>query len=192
MEECEFSRVARILVMHILSYPHLIVFECIQQSACTGKLKKYMSIEDICHATSLHTRDAMKYIVELQRNHCVEMCTSTINKRRIQLWGIQYHKMFNFIHAQLKKISENMVQRKNQTFCSQCQKFYDISECLNEQYETFCPIAESHDLMSDASIAEKNTIHTLITQIESIKDSVPIYTFSYQLNRSSIGDDLAT
>tara|TARA_B100001741_G_scaffold165345_1_gene136630 strand:- start:23491 stop:24081 length:591 start_codon:yes stop_codon:yes gene_type:complete len=195
--QCAFDTTAKEVLEHVFSYLHLVVFESIIQAPFADNIRKSMSIDEICAATSLHSRDAMKIIYDLQDNLFLEMSTASFEKRRIHVYGINYYKLFNFIHAKLSSMKDEIDYcdaSNNMMYCMQCNMGYNIEECIDlNTFETKCPKNGMHylDRSKDTS-QEEQVISTLLRKVNALKSKTPLYVYHSHLNRSREGEDCAT
>jgi len=192
--ECAFDVVAKEVIKHLFTYMHLIIFECIIQAPCVGFVRKSMSIDEICEATSLHSRDAMKCIYDLQSDLFLEMSTAAYEKRRIHVYGINYERLFNFLHAKLSDMYKtlNAFSSKDSLHCVICNQDFSFEQCIDAYtFETCCPNNELHALTERTTEDEddKNVVATLFKKIDNLQDKKPIYVYHSHLNLSRVGED---
>ena len=195
--ECAFDKTAKEVIEHVFTYMHLIVFESVVRAPCVGNIRKSMSIDEICAATLLHSRDAMKIIYDLQDNLFFEMSTAAFEKRRIHVYGINYYKLFNFIHAKLTNMHNEIKSfdsANDVMYCATCNTVFKIEECIDPHtFETTCPKDGRHSLSQSVNTSkEKQVISMLLEKVNSLKCKNPLYTYHSHLNRSKVGDDFAT
>lgn len=191
---CEFETVAVEILEQILTYEHLIVFTAILQKEIHASTLEYISMDDICKRTNLHSRDAMKYVTSLLNNKIIESMTRTFEKKRVVVYGIQYARMFNFLHMSLKNINDNLSNRKCEFYCAQCTKDYSLEECLDSQtLNVQCPIDATHKL-EDGKIyvKEKKNIQKMLRQISSLKNKIPLRPFVDYFKRVRPEDESTT
>ena len=194
--DCPFNCVLRKIVQHVLTYPHLIILQSVIDAPSISHKKIYMSVERICKATNFHTRDAMKYIHQLVSCGFLDSCTTSIEKKRIHVWGINYKKAFNLMFVYLKTIHDRLKKEMTQTdmvYCTGCNHFYSFEEALNNDLLVCCPKNEEHEIQTTYASSESKfeLIKDLIKSIENLKDKTPKYCYSCHLNLSSVGEHLA-
>ena len=194
--DCPFNIVLKKVVQHVLNYPHLIILQAIIEAPIVGEKKMYMSVEKICNATNLHTRDAMKYIHQLVSCGFLDSCTTSLDKRRIHVWGINYKKVFHLLYLNLSTIHDRLQKKANQSnaiYCTNCNQYYAFEDALNASFIVCCPINQNHQIETNhvSSQCEIQLIKKLKKSIENLKDQIPKYSYSCHLNLSSVGEDLA-
>ena len=197
MQPCVFDATAKEVIEHVFTYMHLIVFESVVQAPCVGNIRKSMSIDEICAATSLHSRDAMKVIYDLQDNLFLDMSTAAFEKRRIHVYGINYYKLFDFIHAKLTNMHNEIKScdsANNLMYCATCNMVFKIEECIDSHtFETRCPKNAIHSLSQSMDTSkERQVISMLLEKVNSLRCKNPLYTYHSHVNRSKVGDDFAT
>lgn len=195
--ECLFDVTAREVLEYVFTYSHLIVFQAIVQAPCVGNIRKSMSIDEICAATSLHSRDAMKIIYDLQENLFLEMSTAAFEKRRIHVYGINYSKLFNYIHAKLTGMNKEMnscALANDVMYCLECNMGFKIEECIDlDTFETRCPKHGTHSLTQSKDVSkEKQIVSMLLNKVNALTSMRPLYIYHSHLNRSNVGEEFAT
>jgi len=155
-----------------------------------------MSAERICQATNLHSRDAMKYIHKLVACGFIDSCTTSIDKRRIHVWGINYKKIFNMMYDRLTKIRDKLEKQINKTdmvYCATCDQHFPFEDALDDEFIVCCPNNKEHHIKTAYKISENNIflVKDLINCIEELKNKTPKYCYSCHLNLSRVGDDCA-
>lgn len=190
---CEFEILAKELVEHTLEYEHYIVFCSILQKDVDDNNKlQYLSIEEICLRTNLHSRDVMKYVTVLLNNKFLQSYVKTINKKRMTIYGVCYARMLNFSYAMLQIISESLSQ-KYDFWCATCGIEYSIEKCLNNETLTpQCPCDTSHTLSNiQYTHTHENTkdiIQHLLNRIDTLRNKTPKRLFVDYFKRERLED----
>lgn len=181
---CEFEEVAIKLIQSVLKYEHVIVFNAILQNDVTGGLY-YITIEEVCNRTSLHNRDAMRYLSALVTNKFLDIYPKTIDKRRIFVYGVNYTELMNSSFATLKRI-HGVISQKYDFYCEPCKKNLNIEECFDEDLNICCPFNKDHTLIKNKCFdGEKNKIETLMLRIQGLKGKSPLRDFVRHFKRST-------
>lgn len=188
---CRFEELALELVEYVLEYEHVIIFTAILQLG-QEPLLDYLSIEEISSRTNIHSRDVMSYVNVLLRNKFLESCTRIVSGKRIAVYGINYHRMMNFMYVVLN----NMYAAICETFdfyCEQCDADYHLNQCLNTT--TFVPQCmrdSTHTLHDGIKYCDERMIlRNLLLKISRLKHATPIRPFIDYFKRVRVGDVLA-
>ena len=188
---CEFEILAKELVEHTLEYEHYIVFcSMFEQNVNDDNKLQYLSIEEICSRTNLHSRHVMKYVMVLLQNKFLQSYVKIIDKKRTTVYGVCYATMLNFSYAMLQMIYDFLSQ-KNDFWCAICQEEYSIEKCLNNEMLTpQCPCDTSHTLSNIQYTHDdtKSIIQHFLNKIDALRNRTPKRLFVDYFKRVRLDD----
>ena len=188
----EFDNFAKRLVSHLLDYPHLIVFDAILQARQTNRIKECSSIDDIVNRTNMHQKDAMRFVMQLQTLKFVETCTTTINNKRVHIWGIKYGEMIAHAEWKLQSMYDFVNSQDNMVYCRQCQEKLNIHECFDDAFNIQCPRG-NHDILHPSDFTHtKELLLSLMHELKGLENKTPRVSFAFHAKRCSSGHDCAT
>ena len=185
MEECPFNNFLIKFTLAFHTYSELIVLESIMRSKANNcNIKPFMLLHEICSSTNLHSRDVMKYVINLQKSKIIDIKTVAVDCKRHQVFGINYYDSMNNILSRLKVLKQIISQNINdEMFCIDCNKMFLMVDCISN-CEMSCPVESSHRLTENIeySCEEIECTNDLIQCAQNLTNSHPVYRYSLKLN----------
>jgi uncharacterized protein YejL (UPF0352 family) len=175
---CIFENLALDIVVSTLDYEHRIIFETILQKHKRDTTQlSYLTVDEMNAHTNLHNRTIMKILNDLTGNKFIETFFTTVNKKRMPVYGVNYKNFFNNAYSRLIAVKEK-ISAKYDLYCSTCNRFFGVSDCINDTFLTQCPNDKDHELVNankeeNIMRQKKAIINDLIMRIKSLQSHEP-------------------
>ena len=124
----------------------------------------------------------MKYLTELQNHRILDSYPTTIDKRRVIMWGIDYCKTFNFLYFKFTKMLDNISNTSDSmVFCEDCNRKLPIEDCMDMTTCTMkCPFYPSHTISTNTEyLEEKKIIEHFLLKFENLRQIKPKFKFKH-------------
>lgn len=153
-------------------YPTQIVFRCIKNAPVVNEhFKQCLTSQEIVKLTNMHPKDVMRNLSILLEDRFIQCSLTTIGTRKIHVYGINVYSFINTTYSKLCCIYHKFARKTNDTlFCQSCSANYEISSCINANFETTCPINPTHTL-SEINHLDKeiDVIVDLLSTLQSLQ-----------------------
>lgn len=186
---CIFLDFAEHVSSCIHMYPTQIVFRCIKNSTVINEdFKQCLSSQEIVKLTNLHPKDVMRNLSILLEDRFIQCSLTTIGTRKIHVYGINVYSFINTTYSKLCCIHDKIARKTNNTlFCQNCSTNYEISSCINADFETRCPTNPNHILSETNNLGKEiDIVVDLLSTLQSLQSYGWNWTVLKNLPKNSV------